>query len=68
MIIKFYSNRIFCQDKRIELGIEKCTMLVMNWGKKETTEGIELPHQENIETFREKERWWILTNIKGGYH
>ena len=30
----------------MEFGIEKCSMLTMKSGKRETTEGIELPNQE----------------------
>ena len=34
--------RIYSQDIGMEIGIEKCIMLIMKNGKRETTEGIEL--------------------------
>ena len=45
--------RIYRQDIGIELGIEKCAMLVMKSGKRHTTDGIELPNQDKIRTFGE---------------
>ena len=39
----------------MEFGIEKCTMIFKNKGKKETTEGIELSNQGSIKTIEEKE-------------
>ena len=35
--------RIYSQDKGMEFGIEKCTMLVMKSGKRHLTDGMELP-------------------------
>ena len=32
----------------MEVGIEKCGMLIMKSGKRKITEGIELPYQERI--------------------
>ena len=56
--------RIYCQDIGINFGIEK-----MHHKKWETTDGIELPNQEKIRTFGEKEptnNWeywkWISSN------
>ena len=43
------------QDIEVELDIENCAMLIMNKGKRETSEGIELQNYENIRTLREKE-------------
>ena len=39
----------------MEFGIEKCTMLVMKRGKRHLTWGMELPNQDKIRTFGEKE-------------
>ena len=44
----------------MEFGIEKCAMLIMKKGKKQTTEGIELLNQENIRTHGEKETYLYL--------
>ena len=52
--------RIYTQDIGMEFGIEKCAMLVMKNGKKEITEGIELPSQEKIRTLGEKENYKYL--------
>ena len=47
--------RIYIQDKGIEFDIVKCAMLEMKSGKRETTEGIELPNQESIRILGKKE-------------
>ena len=39
----------------MEFGIEKCVILIMKSGKRETTEGRELPNQERIRILKEKE-------------
>ena len=39
----------------MEFGINKCAMLIMKSGKRQMTEGIELPNKERIRTPREKE-------------
>ena len=52
--------RIYSQDIGMKFGIEKCARLIMNCGKKETTEGIEMPNQERIRTLREKENYRYL--------
>ena len=39
-----HAVRIYCQDIRMEFGIEKCAMLVMKNSKRHMTEGMELPH------------------------
>ena len=44
----------------MEFGIEKCAMPVMKSGKRQITEGIELPNQEKIRTFGEKENYKYL--------
>ena len=50
--------RIYSQDRGMEFGIEKCTMLVMKSGKRYMREGIEQPKQEKTGPLGEKE----LTN------
>ena len=40
--------RICIQDIGIEFRIEKCDMLIMKKGRRETREGINLPNQESI--------------------
>ena len=55
--------RIYSQNIGMEFGIEKCTMLIMKSGKRQMTEGIEIPNQENIITLAEKKTYkdlWIL--------
>ena len=52
--------RIYTQDIGMEFGIEKCAMLVIKKGKKEITEGIELPSQEKIRSLGEKENYKYL--------
>ena len=41
----------------MEFGIEKCAMLVMKSGKRHLMDGMELPNQEKIKTFRGKETY-----------
>ena len=50
-----HAVRIYSQDIEMEFGIEKCAMLVMKSGKRHMTDGIELPHQDNIRTLGENE-------------
>ena len=38
--------RIYRQDIEMELGMEKCAMLIMTSAKQQAMEGIELPNQE----------------------
>ena len=52
--------RIYSQDIGMELGIGKCAILIMNSGKRETMEGIELPKQESIKMLEEKENYKYL--------
>ena len=55
--------RIYSQDIEMEFGIEKRAMLVMKSGKRHQTDGMELPNQDKIRTFGEKETdkyWGIL--------
>ena len=47
--------RIFSQDIGMEYGTEKCAMLIMKNGNRETTEETILPNKKNVRTLREKE-------------
>ena len=47
--------RIYIQDIGMEFDIEKCAKQIMKSRKRHITEGIELPNQEKIRTFRSKE-------------
>ena len=49
--------RKYTQDRGIEFGIEKCTMLIMKNRKRHMTEGIELPNQEKIRTLGERKTY-----------
>ena len=52
---QWYTVRIYNQDIRMEFGIEKLSMLIMESGKQQMTEGIGLPNQEKkIRTLGEK--------------
>ena len=48
---------IYSQDKGMEVGIEKCAMLVMKGGKQHMTDEMELPSQDKIRTFGENETY-----------
>ena len=52
--------RIYCQDIRMEFGIEKCAILVMKSGKRHLTDGMEQPNQDKIRTLRENETYKYL--------
>ena len=41
----------------MEFGIEKCAMLIMKSGKRETVKRLELPNQKSIRTLGEKENY-----------
>ena len=41
----------------MNFGIEKCAMLMMKSGKRQTVEGIELLNQESIRILGEKENY-----------
>ena len=51
---RIHAVQIYSQCIGMELGIEKCTMLVMKSGKEHLTDGIELPNEEKIRTPGEK--------------
>ena len=44
----------------MEFGVEKCAMLVMKSGKRNTTDGIELPNQDKIRTLKENDAYKYL--------
>ena len=46
--------KIYSQDRGMEFGKEKCTMLIMKSRKQHIMERIELPNQEKIRTLGEK--------------
>ena len=46
--ILIQTKRIYSQYIGIEFVIEKCAKLIMRSGKKQITEGIEMPNQEII--------------------
>ena len=52
--------RIFSQDIRMELGIEKCALLVMKSGKRHRTDGMDLPNQDKIRMLGENETYKYL--------
>ena len=45
-----HTVRIYSRDIGMEFGIEKCAMLVMRSGKRQLTDGMELPNQDKIKT------------------
>ena len=52
--------RIYSQKIGMEFGKEKCVMLMMRSGKRDMTEGIELPNQGKIRMRGEKETYKYL--------
>ena len=57
---------IYSQDIGIELGMEKCDMLVMKSGKRHMTEIIELPNEVVIRTLGEKKIYKYLRILDAG--
>ena len=55
-----HTIRIYSQDIRMEFGIEKCALLVMESVKRYLTDGIELPNQGKIRTLAENETYKYL--------
>ena len=47
--------KIYSQNIGIEIGIEKCAMLVMKSSKRHMMEGVALPNHEKLRTLGEKE-------------
>ena len=50
-----HTVRIYGWDIGMEFGIKKCAMLVMKSGKRQLTDGMELPNQYKIKTLTENE-------------
>ena len=50
----------YSQDIGMEFGIEKCAMFVMKSGKRQLTDGMELPNQDKIRMHGEKETYKYL--------
>ena len=55
-----HTGRIYSQDVGMELGIEKCALLIMKSDKQHLTDGIELPNQDKIRTLGENETFRFL--------
>ena len=55
-----HTVRIYSQDIGMELGKEKCALLVMKSGKRHLTDGMELPNQDKIRTLAENETYKYL--------
>ena len=51
---------IYQQGVGTKLGIEKCAILILNSGKEERVERIELLNQENIRPLAEKKKYKYL--------
>ena len=50
-----HTVRIYSRDIGMEFGIEKCAMLVVKSGKRQLTDGMELPNNDKIKTLAENE-------------
>ena len=55
---------IYSEDIGMEFGIEKCAMLIMKSGKRQMTEGLELPNQEKNQNAWREGILNILGNIR----
>ena len=60
--------RISCQDIKMEFGIEKCAMIIIEIMKREAVEGIGWQNQESIRTLGKKGKLQELGNIGSGHH
>ena len=52
-----HTIRIYCQDIRMEFGIEKYALLVVKSAKRHLADGIEIPNQDKIRTLAENETY-----------
>ena len=52
--ILIHTVRIYSRDIGMEFGIEKCAMLIMKSGKRQLTDGMELPNKDKIKTLETK--------------
>ena len=59
-----HTVRIYSREIGMEFGIEKCAMLVMKRGKRQLTDGMELPNQDKIKTLAENETYKYLGILK----
>ena len=48
----------------MEIGIEKCAMLVMKSSKRHMTDGMELPNHDKIRTLGENETYKYLVTLE----
>ena len=55
-----HTVRIYSREIGMEFGMEKCAMLVMKSGKRQLTEGMELPNKDKIKTLPENETYKYL--------
>ena len=55
-----HTVRIYSRDIGMEFGIEMCVMLVMKSGKRQLTDGMELPNKDKIKTLAENETYKYL--------
>ena len=55
-----HTVRIYSREIGMEFGIEKCAMLVMKSGKRQLTDGMELPNKDKIKTLAENETYKYL--------
>ena len=55
-----HTVRIYSWDIGMEFGIEKSGMLVMKSGKRQLTDGMELPNKDEIKTLAENETYKYL--------
>ena len=55
-----HTVRIYSRDIEMEFVIEKSLMLVMKSGKRQLTDGMELPNQDKIKTLAENETYKYL--------
>ena len=62
--ILIHTIRIYSQDIGMEFCIERCVLLARKSGKRQLTDGIELPNQDKIRTLAEKETYKYLGIIE----
>ena len=55
-----HTVRIYSRDIGMKFGIEKCAMLVMKSGKRQMTDGMELPNKDKIKSLAENETYKYL--------
>ena len=55
-----HTVRIYSRDIGMEFGIKMCAILVMKIGKRQLTDGMELPNQDKIKTLAENETYKYL--------